>query len=892
MLICCSLGTASFPWSLQAEGPKNAPQQIVLSEEDLLLCVFQLGGSTLSADLATYVSPKGVFLPLGEINRLLEFGITVDPAGSRASGSLARPSQFFLLDMRESKVTVSGKAYRYDPLLVVSLQDDIYVESKLLGEWLSMQIKANRFNAVVDLRPFELLPLQQRMARSERGANTWGYGSYNDPGYPLVKSPYRFLGGPSIDLFLSSMLTGDKSHDITLSDSRYYTRASGDILWMNGLLDVSGQIAGKGKSMFGVDNGSLILQRADPNGGMLGPLHARTVAFGDFQPSPLPLIGGKVGSGVMISSYPLAQSSFFDKLTLSGFLANGWDVELYRNGSLLDFRQSNPEERYSFADIPLVYGMNELKLIFYGPRGERRVETHNSNVGSNMLRPGELNYQITAADASRPLLFSARTGSPEPSMTWKSTVGVSRWLTASNYLATSTVDGERQSYAGAGFSGYMNLMQLDLQMAENLVTGSWARQAGVQSLFDPLSLLFVVQDYDNNWKSSDVTISFRRKWNMRLDGIHPFPFFSSSRLSMEYIKTEYDEVRSSNMIQLASLNRTLGISHTHNIALERIQGGESSGDVLTGSSYASLMRRNFSLRADLGYRLMPDKSISTAGISAERRFPHEWMLVNSIAYAPPTRILTASLGINRSSGAVALGATGNYKTDGTWSAGIQLSTNLSREPQAGRWIADGSLNCQQAAVSAMAFLDMNHNKKQDPGEALLDDVGFAVNQQNSWKKSGLNGVAFLQGLSPNVPTDISISASTLKELQWIPAEKGLRVVPRPGYPVSVQIPVWVTGEVSGKAYRSKNGTPAPASGITIEAVDKSGQVVAKTRSEFDGVYILAALPAGECTVRISPEQAVKLRSSAPSRVVDIPPEGGYIDNVDLVLEDSPAGVQG
>jgi hypothetical protein len=872
---------------LHGEESKNAGQPTTLSDDFMLLCVVRLGGATLEGNLVTYTAPPGHFLPLGELSRSLELGITVDPAKQSGAGHVANPSQPFRLDMASSSITVSGKSYRYDPSLVVALPDDIYVESRLLAEWLSMRIDANRFDAAVDIRPFVPLPIQERMARSQRGSNTWGYGNYNDSGYPMLNTPYRLLAGPSIDLSLSSSLNGEGGEEINPLNSSYYTRLTGDFVWMSGRLDLSGQIAATGKSIIGITNSSVLLERENPSGGMLALLDARKVAIGDIQPETLPLIGSSVGAGFMISNYPLNQSSFFDKLTLRGFLAKGWDVELFSNANLLDYRPSNPQESYAFVDIPLVYGLNELRLIFHGPQGEKRVESHIYNVGRNMIEPGSFNYQFTASNASLPSLLTSPIGELAPLMTWKSTLGVSKWLTESNYLASLLIDGQRQNFAGAGFSGYLKMIQLDLQMARNLATSQWARQAGAQTSLGPISLSATVQDYDKDWHTTTGTISYLRKWDLRLDGLNPLFFLSNSRFSMTLAQTEYDALRKSKSAIMTSSQRTWGIDHRHTLTVERTEDAGTESDAVSGSSYASLTYRNLALRAEIDYQLLPLKIINTVGTTCELRLPHEWLLINTIAYTPLSKAATASVGLTHTFNAVAMGFTGNYTPGGAWNVGLQLATNISHDSRSAQWKTDGNMNSQQAAISALAYLDNNRNREWDAGESTIKDAGFMVNQQSHPTTTGSNGIAFLQGLSPNTPTDIALSPSTLKELLWVPAEKGVRVVARPGYAIPVKFPVWVTGEISGMVYRKKEGSESPASGINIEAINMEDKVTGKARSEYDGVYILGALPPGKYIVRISPDQAVKLGTTAPLQQVTIPPEGSYVDNINLVLEERP-----
>ncbi len=887
MLFWLCLVNAFLTRLLHGEESNIAGQPTTLNDDFMLLCVVRLGGTTLEGNLVTYTAPPGLFLPLGELSRNLELGITVDPAKRSGAGHVANPSEPFSLDMASASITVSGKSYRYDPALVVALQDDIYVESRLLAEWLAMRIDANRFDAVVDIRPYVPLPIQERMARSQRGSNTWGYGNYKDSGYPLLNTPYRLLAGPSIDLSLSSSLTGEGFGKINPLNSSYYTRFTGDFLLMSGRLDLSGQIAAAGKSIIGITNGSLLLEREQPSGGMLALLDARKIAIGDIQPEALPLIGGSVGAGFMVSNYPLNQSSLFDKLTLRGFLAKGWDVELYSNANLLDYRPSNPQESYAFVDIPLIYGLNELRLIFHGPQGEKRVESHIYNVGRNMIEPGSFNYQFSASNASMRSLLTSPTGDPAPLLTWKSTFGVSKLLTATNYLTSAIIGGQRQNFAGAGFSGYLRMIQLDVQMARNLATSQWARQAGAQTSLGPISLSATVQDYDKDWHTTTGTISYLRKWDLRLDGLNPLFFLTNSRFSMTLAQTDYDELRTSKSAIITSSQRTWGIDHRHTVTVERTAEGGKESDAVSGSSYASMSHRSLIFRAEVDYRLLPERIINTVGTTCELHLPHEWMLVNTIAYTPLSKAMTASMGLNHTFHAVAMGVTGNYAASGAWSLGLQLTTNISHDAQSRQWKTDGTMSSQQSAISALAYLDSNRNREFDPGESTINDAGFFVNQQSHRTVTGSNGTAFLQGIAPNTPTDIALSPATLKELLWVPADKGVRVVPRPGYAVQVKFPVWVTGEISGTVYRKKEGAESPASGISIEAINMEDKVIGKARSEYDGVYILGSLPTGKCIVRISPDQAAKLGTNSPVQQVTIPPEGDYIDNVNLVLEELP-----
>ena len=173
------------------------------NDDELLLCTLTLDNLMLNQALECYATERGILVPMGEVCRLIEFGIEVRGADGRASGSLADPATRFEVDMASGTVLVAGKPGRYDPLLVEAHEDDIYVESTLLGTWLGLDVEADRHRATVRLIPSGPLPLQLRIAREKRGGNVQGYMESTDSGFLRVPEPYRFLSGPSIDLAFS-----------------------------------------------------------------------------------------------------------------------------------------------------------------------------------------------------------------------------------------------------------------------------------------------------------------------------------------------------------------------------------------------------------------------------------------------------------------------------------------------------------------------------------------------------------------------------------------------------------------------------------------------------------------------------------------------------------------
>lgn len=128
-------------------------------------------------------------------------------------------------------------------------------------------------------------------------------------------------------------------------------------------------------------------------------------------------------------------------------------------------------------------------------------------------------------------------------------------------------------------------------------------------------------------------------------------------------------------------------------------------------------------------------------------------------------------------------------TDRQWQVGLRLSTNLSRDPASRKWHQNGRASSSDAAISACAFLDGNRNKRRDSEEPLLHNVGFIVNDRGTDEIYGEYGFAFHSQQPSYSYTSIGISPATLEELTWIPAQKNITIVPRPGYPVRALLAV-------------------------------------------------------------------------------------------------------
>ncbi|HEX8616373.1 MAG TPA: hypothetical protein VF911_02195, partial [Thermoanaerobaculia bacterium] len=336
-------------------------------EEEIRLLEYVLDDVILSDAVSGYTGPgNGTLLPLGVSSELLGVAITVDSDRGTARGFVLNEATGFELDVARGRVSVGGKPRRFDRELVRVYGDDIYVDSTLLGEWLPVAFDVELFALRVRVRPRERLPMQTRLDR-ERRIRHWRLRlAPSDPGYPPLASAYRFFDTPTVDQTVRLAVAGDDVH------GSYATYATGDLLYMESEAYASGDDTDP------FDDWRLTLRRRDAAGNIGGVLRATEVAVGHiFHPtSTLLSTSTEAAPGVLVTNQPLYRPTEFDRHSFRGNLPPGWDVELYHNGTLVDYRQSRSDGQYAFDDVPMLFGMNFFRLIFYGPQGQRREEEH------------------------------------------------------------------------------------------------------------------------------------------------------------------------------------------------------------------------------------------------------------------------------------------------------------------------------------------------------------------------------------------------------------------------------------------------------------------------------------------------------------------------------------
>lgn len=849
-------------------------------EPNLALLEVRLDDDVLAEAITSYQFGREIFLPLGELARLLTLAIRTQPDQGTAEGFVLSEARGFSLNVAQARLTLAEQTLVFDPALVRLQSDDIYVASTLLSRWLPLDFEVNLSSLILRVKPRERLPLQERLERERRGAKTGARSGYEDPGYPRHAMPYRLLGVPFIDQTLGvGLRAGDGSRQTSANYTAYLT---GDLLGMESALFVSSTKQNPSPDV------RFTLARHDPDAGLLGPLRARSVMFGSAVsvPSVVNIASSSLAStgyGLMLSNRPITQPTSFDRHTLRGDLPPGWDVELYFNESLVGFQTSREDGRYSFDDQPLAYGPNEFRLVFYGPLGQQRVEKQSFLLEQSSTPPGAFYYNLA----------QRQDGSGQSRSVAQFEWGLNKYLAGTGgfvrlpaLAGSNATDG--QIYTNLGLRAFWQsfIFSSDFFRSPN---GGLLNESGLKTRVGSTALSYShtqLRDFNSELflPSADP---LRTRDKLRLDGAIPAGFLPRLPVTLQLQREQFQ----SGSTNLALTGRVAAYVNRTSVANQLTW--QSAGGSTSASGALQLSRRvgDIGLSGQLSYSLKPQAKLETIVLSGDKRLGEGYLLNLGLVRSISSREMLYTAGLNKSLGRYGLGLSTSYASSGAFAAGLQLFVGMGREPRQGQWRFDALPKANSGAASVRVFLDDNANGVMDPGEEPIENVALTVNGGRALARTDSAGIAWLDRLPIRQHVDIAVDTQTLEDPYWVPQRKGLRLVPRPGHAAELDFPVVLTSEIDGTVYLVEKTSRRGIGDVVIELLDSDGKLVSAIKSSSDGYYIVPAVVQGRYSLRVSPQQLQQLGLIDPGvRAITITPDGKFINGVDFLLSKNPVGI--
>ncbi len=883
--------------------PANVTPVITYDDEVILAVKVAAATGTTGGDdtVIAYGTRGGLYLPLGALARQLDLAISVGDDGNYASGWFLSENRRLTINLREGTAETGGKPVSLAKGDAVAFDGELYVRAERIGDLLPLTVTPDLRDQSITIKTAEPFPFEQRLAREAERArlgNEQSSAANAERRFPREDTPWLPISVPMADVEARAV------SDSTLGE-RVETdlRLAGDLAWM------SAQVFLTHSTRDGLTAAHIELGRVDPDADLLGPLHATAFALGDVATTSLPIgLRGVAGRGGTLTNAPVEAASVFDKVDLRGQLPDGYEVELYRNGVLVGSTRQAINGQYQFLQVPVDYGLNLFRLVFYGPQGQRSEEVRRISVGDGRLAKGQVVYTLGAVQKDENLL-----GVTAPRFIPGLDYG--RWR-ASAQLAYGVTSGVTAVVSGGWFdsdfgdrwlasaglrTGLGGLAaKLDFAMQDGATPlggigkAGRAIEAGLGGRVLGASFTLTHAEYRGDFLDEvrvfdgqplrrvtelDANATLR-PWG---EGGLSIPLYARAR-RIEYATGEVQTTAS-----LRGSARLAGVLASNTLEYSRYEPGSGvrGGTVnqLIGTfDLSTLNGSRTQLRASTSYTVLPDPRIEAVSLEVDRSLDDRTLVRASVAQTFQRSDTQFGLSAERRFRRFTLAFDGTYGLrNKVHAVALRLGFGFGRDPLTDRVYVAPPGQALSGAVALRAYEDIDGDGRFDAGDKVLPAVAFGSGT-GTGETDGA-GVVLLTGLPAGTRASVQVDPTTLPDIALAPVTRGIELVPRPGRVHRTDFAVVAMGEIEGSAYFEGAGRSRGVSGLQLRLLDAAGKVAANARTEADGFYLFEQVRPGHYTVAIDPDQAARLKIALRDAVpFDVGPTGSTLSRDVFVVQ--------
>lgn len=834
------------------------------NEDDSWLFDVRSGQYRLGDGVRGYQTPTGICVDLADMVLALDLAVRVDKKLRRATGWVFDERRTLLIDREVGEVRAGSQSFRLSATMIRDTPAGWCVDLDSLNAWLDVPISADLSNAVLRIDTKDKLPFQLAAERRARAAGIRPAAQFDLASLPQASRPYQAWATPSVDVVASAGFVADRRGGSYIQ-GRYEIFAAGEALGQSFDARLSSDNEGVPDSL------RLRLYRTDPEGRLLGPLHATHYAAGDISLLSTGVVASSApGRGAVLTNRPVERPDSFDRTTFRGDLPAGWDAELYRNGQLLAFTSPNGDGRYEFLDVPLQYGSNRFEIILYGPQGQIRREINQVQVGMDSIPPQQTWYWAGFAQENADLIEfgSRRRGAFRRG--WRGTLGIERGLdtrtSGAAYFHSLVIEDVRRNYAELALRRSIGPTLLE-------VGGSYADDGGGAlraSWLAAFGETYIRADAMRGWNGF---VSDRFLGN--INGLYTVSVDQSVKLGQTVLPLHFDVRQIERRSGIDSLEasarasasfRALTFTGQLDWSRTKVPIGPDPPDNLTASLLANARIGRVRVRGEARFALSGDTSDTRTTLIGEwaGKDDAEWRA--ELGYDRGLSRARAGAGYTRRFNRLQLSGFGEVASDGSVAASLSFAFSLGPKP-AGGWRVSSEKLASRGQVIADVWMDDNGDGIRQAGEAALPGVPLTAGNAYIDAATDSDGQATIDGLEPFRPVLIGIDAGSLPDPYVQPALPGIVVSPRPGVATRVSLPMAAAGEIEGVVRRDGGN---PIDGLSLELVDAEGRVRATTLTEFDGYFLFESVAYGRYTVRPGKASAAALRLDGSIAISAVP----------------------
>lgn len=540
------------------------------------------------------------------------------------------------------------------------------------------------------------------------------------------------------------------------------------------------------------------------------------IQLGDVFAPPIDLVSqAEAGLGINFSTFPIENSTQFDTDTITGDLLEGWEVELYRGNTLLDFRRSDGSGRFIFRDIPLLFGENNIILKFYGPQGQIRQESRLVNIGRGMAPVGKLWTRLSFIDQGENLFFGRYSQTRNNIEGFRgfgqAFYGLTKRLTLTGSLTSYKTKTLGTTMLGkAGFLSSFIGSSLKIDFLADDKDGYGFESAFLTRLMDWGVQYRHVEFFDLR-TDQEPNLKTRRTLRINRGFRDVFLELSAEQNVDRFDVTRYRyEGRISGKVGLVSLTNDIEANFGGNTEFTR-------GNFLTNAR----VHPKLLLRTNINYEVHPELEVRTVQGTLDYNPKNDITLrLNVIKNFIGNKNYIISQSLLWNGEKIGLGITGAYSESQDFQVNASVTFSLSQDSSGG-YQMKRTPSTNMGTVNVRVFLDHDQNGKYD---SEIDELLEKVRLKNRSGESSNYGMIAFKGPAYRLAY-IKIDENSLPD-PFMEASSAVAVRPRPTHINTLNLPVWETGEIEGQA----------EPGELIELVE-GGKVIASTHAEYDGFFL-------------------------------------------------------
>ncbi|WP_111707882.1 MSCRAMM family protein [Lutibacter citreus] len=839
---------ASFK-SFAAEPVKEIKIKPIISFDEVPIEILVSGYLRFETDVII-TDAKRVYINIEGLFKNLGISCQSSNNGNILSGFIEKESRKYSIDFNSYEIKLNQNSIQSKNGIIKEL-GNIYIESTIITEAFGLNIIFNYRSLSIKLEADFELPLIKQMRLEKMRKNISKLQNKTTEVDSILKRDYHLFKGGMADWSLASYQTENEK-----TNNRIGLGLGAELLY--GQANISANYNDlytfNNRQLYynwrWVDDTKQYIKQAE-----LGKIYSNSISF-----LSAPLVGASFNN----TPNTVRKASGFH--TIQEYTEPNWTVELYINDNLVDYTQSDASGLYVF-EIPIVYGYTTLKLKFYGPLGEERIEERTMSVPFTFMPAKVLEYKVSGG--------IIEDGEHSKYGHGELNYGVNSFITigaGAEYLS-SIPDKPLIPFAKLSIQPFSKMI-LNFEYAHDV------RLKGLLNYNFGKSAYLEI-DY-TNYVDGQLATRFNANEERKIKVTIPFKMNKISG----YAKINYNQYlyNSFNYNQFDAVFSIYYKNYSANISTLLNWIGDNSTFASTNLSLSYRMRNGLVFRPSIESNISDHKLIRY-GAEIEKRVSKMYFSASfernelsnsnnaflSFRYDLPF----ARLGLNSS------------RSNKKFSFSENMQGSLAFGADNGMVKTNYNSALAKGGILCYPFLDLNQNGKRDKGEQLVLLSNVKVSGGNA-VISKKDSIVRISDLNAFINYNITFSNDDLDNIAWKFKHKTYQVLVDPNQYKKVFVPVLSLGEVSGMVYLQKENNTIGQARITVQIIDEKGNKVAETLTEHDGYFSYLGLKPGKYTIKIDEKQLKKLgyESTPNSQSIKVKTliDGDIIDGIDFIIK--------